>query len=655
MPRYSHFLLFLALCLGSLEAREAVAQEGSEASRTGSMAILIRNPDTEAGQPPFALADQFGKVQRLVEPSPRVSLDRFVGQRVRIKHDTGRTLLASQLELPSSLSSAVASKTEPSSEPQPLREVSPAQFIPPRRVTRLDEADTPVESLIQANGRTYRVIPVQLEGEGESVGAEPIDLDSIIANETLPTPSRRLDPIPLDTDTTSTHRFETIEPVHTGHDPNCPHCNQHGSSGRVIHEGPTVSSHGDDCPQCRAKAAPQVNLCKTCGRGPGWCGPSCSPASRRGFYGRAEYLLWWFNGFDTPPLAVTNDQGNAPILGVPGTRTLYGGELLDGARSGMRYTLGFWLDDDRDFGIEADWLWFETETDVFRMNAPAGSTAFGRPFYNVAPIDPQDNVLPPANDVQLGNVTITARSRFQTGGIRLRTGICCREIGGCAPSACGCSDCVGGGGLLNLGSRGGPRAISRIDFIGGYRYAELEEQLLFQEDIAQAGTTLVGTDLFEVDNDFHGVDLGFIYEWQSRRWGLELTSKIALGQTKQQISINGFNTVGATGIADVTTPGLLYTQTSNIGVYENNRFRVLPELSARLSYRVTPRLRLNAAYSVLYWANVVRPGDQIDFSVDGRLASPATIVAGPYTHPRLDLEESSLWAHGFNFGLDYNY
>lgn len=662
MPRlyFAHFLLACCLMLAAAESSHAQAtgEAGAAEGRGGAIAILIRNPGNEPGQPPFALADQFGRVQRLVEPSPRMSLDRFVGQRVRIKHDTGRTLLASQLDLPE------ADALLPAEEPSELRKVSPAQFVPPGRVTRLDE----VETTIERNGRKYRVIPVQLADEAESVGAEPIDLDSILADETpasesLPGPSRRLDPIPMDSDSYEANDdYRTISPVQEGsgcNDPDCPHCRKHRhASGHVVHGTTDASSHNCECSQCQAKPAPSVNLCKSCGRGPGWCGPSCSPASRRGFYGRAEYLLWKFNGFDTPSLAVTNDLGNAPIPGVAGTRSLYGGELLDGSRSGMRYTIGFWFDENRDLAIEADWAWFETETDVFTLDVPAGNFAFGRPFYNVAPVDGVGAVQPPANDVQLitgGDLAITARSRFQTGGIRLRTGICCREIGGCTPNnACGCSACVGGG-LLGLGSRRGTQAISRIDFIGGYRFAELEEQLLFQEaglTLANGGT-LDGSEAFEVDNDFHGVDLGFVYQWQSRRWGLELLSRIALGQTSQEIAISGSNTVGATGIAGVTTPGLLLAQDSNIGVYSRDRFSVLPELSARLSYRITPQLSLTGAYTVLYWANVVRP--QFDYSVDGRLASGQLVAADLNSHPRVMLNESSLWAHGLNFGLEYNY
>ena len=48
----------------------------------------------------IALADNVGTIQRYVEPVPGVDLEPYMGTVVRVRHDTGRTLLASQLELP---------------------------------------------------------------------------------------------------------------------------------------------------------------------------------------------------------------------------------------------------------------------------------------------------------------------------------------------------------------------------------------------------------------------------------------------------------------------------------------------------------------------------------------------------------------------------
>jgi hypothetical protein len=86
---------------GSNPVRHSPPSTGSlEPVRRGVLAKLVRNPDTSGGLPPFALTDQAGTIQRYVEPTAGVDLEPYVDQVVTVRHDTGRTLLASQLELP---------------------------------------------------------------------------------------------------------------------------------------------------------------------------------------------------------------------------------------------------------------------------------------------------------------------------------------------------------------------------------------------------------------------------------------------------------------------------------------------------------------------------------------------------------------------------
>jgi hypothetical protein len=66
----------------------------------GPIARLVKTPEGSPGLPPFALADQVGTIQRYVEPVPGIDLEPYVDQIVSVRHDTGQTLLASQLELP---------------------------------------------------------------------------------------------------------------------------------------------------------------------------------------------------------------------------------------------------------------------------------------------------------------------------------------------------------------------------------------------------------------------------------------------------------------------------------------------------------------------------------------------------------------------------
>lgn len=89
--------------LAAIGQRTNVAAYSAHATGTqpGPLARLVHNPHTANGSPPFALTDQYGTIQRLVEPVPGINLEPYVGQVVVVRHDTGSTLLATQLELPS--------------------------------------------------------------------------------------------------------------------------------------------------------------------------------------------------------------------------------------------------------------------------------------------------------------------------------------------------------------------------------------------------------------------------------------------------------------------------------------------------------------------------------------------------------------------------
>jgi hypothetical protein len=81
-------------------ANRAPSGAATRAPQQAPLARVVRNPDESSGLPPYALTDNAGTIQRYVEPVPGVDLVPYVGTVVRVRHDTGRTLLASQLELP---------------------------------------------------------------------------------------------------------------------------------------------------------------------------------------------------------------------------------------------------------------------------------------------------------------------------------------------------------------------------------------------------------------------------------------------------------------------------------------------------------------------------------------------------------------------------
>jgi hypothetical protein len=114
------------------------------------LARLVRNPDTSDGSPAFALTDQSGTIQRYVEPVPGIDLESYVGYAVIVRHDTGRTLLASQLELPG---------MEPASVPK--AEAAIGDTTPNRMASLLGRAMAPTVEQASAVAGRGQVLPAQ--------------------------------------------------------------------------------------------------------------------------------------------------------------------------------------------------------------------------------------------------------------------------------------------------------------------------------------------------------------------------------------------------------------------------------------------------------------------------------------------------------------
>ncbi len=124
--------------------------------------------------------------------------------------------------------------------------------------------------------------------------------------------------------------------------------------------------------------------------------------------------------------------------------------------------------------------------------------------------------------------------------------------------------------------------------------------------------------------------------------------KLALGNNRSVIAINGQTTTTSPEGQAVTLGGFL-AEPTNIGVRVTNQISMIPELDATLAYDLTCRLRLTMGYSLIYWSDVARPGDQIDLDL-----TPPTATIAP-VKPQFHLQTTDYWAQGLNFGLDFRF
>ncbi len=592
--------------------------------RPSLQAKLVRNANAKDGAPAYALVDRYGGILRYVEPAEKVNLTPYVGRVVGVRHDTGDTLLASQLIFPTGNRVATRSRT--------------------------------------ASG-----------GVAQVAFQEPIPAGKP-AEETLLEPTPADEPGPVSEGETYTFEEGTFE---------------EGQEVYMGEGGPIYQEEGLDfggCPDCESG---------TCSlhMGHGYRhGGAVAPRSRA--YAHGEYLLWWFDGMDTPPLVTESSDltERAAIISNPGvvpadhqaTSVIYGGEpILEDARSGFRIKLGVWLDDCNKQAIEGDYLFLGDEDESFTAGGFNNNRVISRPYFELLPTDAIGNLIPPrnaaeavSNDLIDGDVTVSTRSEFQGAGIAFRhnlcrsgcSDICCGDVIGCGAGVdCGC-------GVIDCGSGCGVRDRRYVDFLAGIRWYQLREELQINEALmvntagstnippdvlAQEGAQIFVLDRFNTSNEFVGGEIGFDWGIERNRWCVDLLSKLAIGNNRQKVTIFGeTSAIDSAGAPRGPELGGLLAQVSNIGNYERDRFSVVPELNLNVGYKLTQSLKLRVGYTLLYWTDVVRPGDQISLDVNNTLIPsfglPATPTIPPF-RPQFTFHETNVLIQGLNTGLEYNW
>lgn len=372
-----------------------------------------------------------------------------------------------------------------------------------------------------------------------------------------------------------------------------------------------------------------------------------------GLWVRGEYLAWDMKGMYVPPLLITSNVNNIdPVdlhlndngdLGATDPiEILYGGERVNSdVRNGWKISAGVWLDNCQTVGLEADYFALEDGDDSYFINSTTGDPILARPFYNVL-TGLESSVLvafPNAvgGVVHRGSIDIDTSTAFHGAGAR---------------------------GIINLGCSNGcgtnwwngcPQPTSgRVDLILGYRYLRLDDSLSVAENSTlNPGGIFNIRDQFDADNTFNGFDIGTMLKHQRGCWSIEMLSKIALGNTRSRVNIDGSTTITATGGPAQQFVGGILAQRTNIGEYQADEFAVVPELGLTVGYQLNPCWKLTAGYTWLYWSRVARAGDQIDRNLNPDLfPEEVDPPADSHLQPRFEFVHDDFWAHGLRLGLE---
>ena len=358
------------------------------------------------------------------------------------------------------------------------------------------------------------------------------------------------------------------------------------------------------------------------------------PNMRGRFWVRGEALLWWMKGQQTPPLLTTSPASNplseAGVLGQPGTTVVFGNdELNQGLHAGGRITFGTWLGNCQESGVEFSYFIIGQNREEFDASG-ATFPVLARPFFDTS-IGAESSQVISYPNAWVGSASVVSTEELQGAEALWRQAIV-------------------------HGSDG------RIDMLLGYRFARLNDGLLISDTATSSGTAAIspGTqfeyaDSFHTRNDFNGADLGFSTQWRRGRWTLDTQLKIGVGETHTVVDIDGSTAITTSAGRNVFGGGIL-ALASNSGSHVSDQFSMMPEIGFTLTYDLTPHLTASVGYTLLYWSDVARPGNQIDLNVDSnQFPSGANPTPAATQRPAFVLHTSDFWAQGVNLGLGYRF
>jgi hypothetical protein len=347
---------------------------------------------------------------------------------------------------------------------------------------------------------------------------------------------------------------------------------------------------------------------------------------------RADLLYWYTSGTSLPALVTTSPQGTARdiagVLGETGTAILFGDNSVnDGGSPGFRAIGDFWFDPSRTYGVQIGYTFLDQQVASFSASSD-GDPILARPFLN-AVTGLQDANLLAYPDVATGSIDIELKSQLHSANALFRM----REFS---------------------------EPCRFIDLLAGYRFAKLQDTLSINEQMISTdtqseivpGTTMAVLDNFDADNTFNGIEIGFTKQRSLLHGLLDFRATVALGNTHSVVTIGGSTT---TTVPDdptpVVSPAGMLALGSNSGQFEHDYFSSISELGVRYQHHLCCGWEASIGYTLIYWSDVVRAGEQIDPELNPTEFPPVGAVEGP-AHPTFDFHTTGLLAQGLNLGLE---
>lgn len=387
-----------------------------------------------------------------------------------------------------------------------------------------------------------------------------------------------------------------------------------------------------------------------------------------------DYLLWTTKKADLLVPLVTSASLEDPLpgaLGQPGTKILLGNKNIDKRwRNGFRVALGGWTGSCQRLGMEVSFLMLPktSHQQSIHTSGEPGSLNVAVPIYDVTG-------LWGLNGVPGETVFILPGPLFGPGfkgrfSLKMSSVLIGSELNALVK-------------LMN-GSK------FKIDFIGGFRWLQLQESLHFIGKTAALpnAPNAIGfynfKDSFITNNNFYGPQIGLKVDYTMYRWCLKGFSKIALGCMNQKVKIEGKSQTSNGNLFYMTNntgnkilAGGLFSEPTNHGSHHRNEFAAAFETGVNLSYQFSYCFEINVGYNFLWLNQLCRPGEQIDRKINPTQtvlsqasrdsvgigpdkpvpfgdSTSAPLPAGP-ERPKFRHRSTDFWAQGLSVSLDFKF
>lgn len=349
-------------------------------------------------------------------------------------------------------------------------------------------------------------------------------------------------------------------------------------------------------------------------------------ASSDNAWGSMEYMYWWAQNspIGVPLVTENNNPKLFGFINQPGTQIIFGAgsnqnSFNFGGMSAGRLTIGTWLDGAHQYGVEAIGFDAPQAKTIFSASSINGNVPIVNvPFYSTTT----------GEDVLVAGLpnTVSISDTFQTYGFEIN-------------------------GLHNLQNQ----SSLPIYFMTGFRYLNINEGFVLNDAIINTApfpnSVVNVNDNFSTKNNFYAIQFGLGSKYSYSNFMLDVIAKIALGDNYQTLSIHGQTNVNNTNILQ---PIGLFAEPSNIGKFTKNQFSILPEMQAKVAYKLTENIRPFFTYDCLYINNIIRPGNQIDRNINQSqniLLGGTGVLSGPVS-PALRFNNSGMWMQGVSVGIN---